>query len=371
MLVGNGFNIELGGVDYLNKAIINRFLENAKAKDYSSVLYNNTIGNEEIAELLPGMYNELKKIIKGQYDQYCTSEDDKKLISLLQDRYSISVKIDEVGMEDYFVILRLFHIRFKDDDALIKNTHDGFCWQFLDAIYNNGQIQKVANTVLPAYQDYLKKKFEEYDNIYTVNYDKTVEIIANRPVHYLHGDFDTLLDQYDPNTLIGCYYQQKGVKNPVTAETGHIYCNALMGFSGSYKEEIMNIMDNGQFGVESILRMYEAGMTIQDLKKIERLKSSANEGERLAFGIINAKIHNPKLNMHQYPMKKFKAIQGEIHLLGISPFNDEHIWNVIFNNMNITDIVYYHHDDKAKIDMERTYTDTRISYRPDTEFWGA
>lgn len=203
ILVGNGFNIELGGVDYLNKAIINRFLTYSKTKDYAKILYNNTISNNEIAELLPGLYNELIKILKGQYDKYCGNNEDRKLISMLKSRYSLFVKIDEVGMEDYFVILRLFHIRFNDDENLIKSTHDGFCWQFLDAIYNEGRIQKIATTVLPAYKSYLKNKFYEYDDIYTVNYDKTVEAIADKKVHYLHGNFETLLDQYDPNTSIG------------------------------------------------------------------------------------------------------------------------------------------------------------------------
>lgn len=369
ILVGNGFNIELGGVEYLNKAIINRFLENIKIKDYSSSLYDHTITNEELAGLLPGLHDELKEIIKGQYDKYCTN-DDKKLISLLKGRYSPSVKIDEVGMEDYFVILRLFHIRFNDDDTLIKSTHDGFCWQFLDAIYNEGKIQKIADRVLPAYRDYLKKVFEQYDNIYTVNYDKTVELIADKPINYLHGNFETLLDQYNSDTLIGFYYHEEGVRNPVTDDKKHIYCNALMGFSGSYKEKVMITMENGQFGVESILRMYEEGMSIQDMKKIERLKNSTNKGEQLAFGIINAKIKNPKLNMHQYPMKAFKAIKGEIHLLGISPFNDEHIWNVIIENPDITNIVYYYHDDKAKKELESRYSDIRFHYSPDTEFWG-
>ena len=76
ILVGNGFNIELGGVDYLNKAIINRFLTYSKTKDYAKILYNNTISNNEIAELLPGLYNELIKILKGQYDKYCGNNED-------------------------------------------------------------------------------------------------------------------------------------------------------------------------------------------------------------------------------------------------------------------------------------------------------
>lgn len=239
ILVGNGFNIELGGADYLNSAIINRFIKNVKEKDYAALLYNNTVSNYELAGLLDGLYRELKKILNGQYDGYCKKDEDKKMISLLQGRYSMSVKIDEVGMEDYFVILRLFHIRFDDNADMIKSTHDGFCLQFLDAIYNEGQIQTIANTVLPAYRAYLKKKFDEYDNIYTVNYDKTVELIAERRVKYLHGNFETLLDQYDTNTPIGAYCQQKGIKSPVTDSTRHIYCNGLMGFSGTYKKHMI------------------------------------------------------------------------------------------------------------------------------------
>lgn len=370
ILVGNGFNIELGGIDYLNKAIINRFIENIKIKDYATTIYNNTISNDELAGLLPGMYEELKKVLKGQYDKHCTNEEDKKLISLLQERYSLSVKIDEVGMEDYFIILRLFHIKYNDDNIMIKNTHDGFCWQFLDAIYNEGLIQKIADTVLPAYRAYLKQRFDEYDNIYTVNYDKTVEMIAGKSVNYLHGDFETLLDQYDPDTPIGAYYQQKGEKNPVEESTKHIYCNGLMGFSGTYKEQIIDIMDNGQFGVQKILDMYQNGMSVQDLKKIERLKNSPNVGERLTFGIINAVINNPCLKMNVYPMKNFKAIQGEIHLLGISPFNDEHLWNAIINNKDIIKIVYFYHSEQAKKEMEKHFSDTRICYLPDSEFWG-
>ena len=62
ILVGNGFNIELGGSDYLNSAIINRFLKNVRTKDYATMLYNNTVSNDELADILPGMYRELKVI---------------------------------------------------------------------------------------------------------------------------------------------------------------------------------------------------------------------------------------------------------------------------------------------------------------------
>jgi len=371
ILLGNGFDIELGGRDYLNKSIINRLIKNIETKDYSTVLLNNEINNDELAALLTGLYDEFKKILNGQYDKYCITPDEISLLSMLKVRYGLSTKIDDIGMEDFFVILRMFHIRYNDGDDFIKSVHDGFCWMFLDAIYNEGHIQRIASTVLPAYKHYLTDSLANYDDIYTVNYDKTAEIIAGRDVYYLHGDFETLLDQYDTDTLIGRFYFDKGVVNPVTPTTKHIFCNGLMGFSGSYKEHMIQIMDNGQLGVESILEMYNAGMTVQDLKKLERLKNSQNEGDQLAFGTISAKINFPNLNMHQYPMKKFRLISGELHILGISPYNDEHIWNVIVGNSQLTKIVYYYHGIESKQILEKKYLDKRIVFAPDSVFWGA
>lgn len=39
-----------------------RRIENVKTKDYATMLYNNTVSNEELIDLLPGMYEELKKM---------------------------------------------------------------------------------------------------------------------------------------------------------------------------------------------------------------------------------------------------------------------------------------------------------------------
>ncbi|MFB0921385.1 MAG: hypothetical protein QMB62_10990 [Oscillospiraceae bacterium] len=343
ILLGNGFDIELGGRDYTNKSIINRLIKNIETKDYSNTLLNRKIGNDELKVLLPGLYDEFKKMLKGQYDKYCTDAKDISLLTMLKTRYGLSTQIDEIGMEDFFVILRLFHTRFHDGADFIKSTHDGFCWMFLDTIFNEERIQKIASTVLPAYKRYLAATLGAYDSIYTINYDKTAEIIAEKEVYYLHGDFETLFDQYNPDTLIGRYYCEKGVANPVNSATKHIYCNGLMGFSGAYKEHIMEIMDNGQFGVESILKSYNEGMAVQDLKKLERLKNSPDEGEQLAFGIISAKINFPHLGMHQYPIKKFRSITSELHIIGVSPYNDEHIWGSIIGNPRLTKIIYYYH----------------------------
>lgn len=78
--------IELGWTEYLNGAIINRFIKNIKTKDYAALLYNNTVSNNELADILAVMHEELKKILNGQYDSCCTKDEDKKLISTVSFR---------------------------------------------------------------------------------------------------------------------------------------------------------------------------------------------------------------------------------------------------------------------------------------------
>lgn len=371
ILLGNGINIELGGRDYTNAAIIDRAVENIKTKHYSTLLFNSEISDSEFLTIFTEIPNILHAIVRGEYDKYCVSDEDKDLAARLKSQYSCNTILHDIGMEDFFCIIRFFHLKFNDPEDMIKSTHDGLCWVFLDAIYFGGRIQRISQTVLPAYLTHLQESLEDFDEIYTVNYDKTAESIAARPVRYLHGDFDTLLDQYRPDTLIGRYYEDSCVKNPVAPETEHIYCNGLMGFSGSYKSRMMQIMEDGQFGADSILRLYKAGMSIQDLKKLERLKNSDNEGERLAFGIINAKIQHPELDMHRYPMHDFRHISGELYVIGMSPNNDDHIWNAIMQNTALTQIVYFYHSISSVDSVRERYTDARLVFMPDSTFWGA
>lgn len=367
ILIGNGFNVHLGGSDYSNKAIINRLIENTNNKDYSSTLFANKISNTENAQLLPGFFNELQSILNGDYDKYCRNDNEHNLIALLKERYSETSKIDDVGMEDYFVILKLFHLRFDDPIDIIKSTHDGLCWEFLDAIYNEGEIQKITETMEEDYKEFLKERFSTYDEIFTVNYDKNIEMISGCQVKHLHGDFETLLDQYDESTPIGAYYKKIGKPNPASKSNSHIYSNCIMGFSGVYKEHIIDVMDNGQLGADSILLKYNCGL-ISD-EKLSELKKSKNDNDRLAFGIIEAVIDNPSLKMHTYPMKDFKNISGEIHLLGISPSNDEHIWDSILKNSQITKIVFYYNSERSRKTIEGMFNDKRIECVSKDLFW--
>lgn len=369
ILIGNGFNIEIGGEEYLNRSIINRVLNNVKTKDYATKLFENSITNAELEALLPGMYDQLRRILCGEYDGVITDSEDKALISTLKSRYNIkNVRIENVGMEDYFIILRLYHKLYNDNEGMIRSTHDGFCWMFLDAVYNEGKIQNLFNQMDPETREFCKKRLDEFDSVFTTNYDCNIEKISGTIIYYLHGDFSTLWDQYDPTTLIGYCWLKEGNKNPVNGSNNYIYSNALMGFSGSYKEHVMDILENGQKGVEYVLELYKNNVSNLE-KTIEKYRCSKTEEERRTYHMLLALRENPELCIHRYPMKEFKHLKGELYLLGISPSNDEHIWNAILKNPDLTKIVFYYHRETSKQKMQEMFSDVRLVYKSEKEFW--
>ena len=162
-----------------------------------------------------------------------------------------------------------------------------------------------------------------------------------------------------------------------------IVYNTYQAVSGAgYKG--VNDLKNGIENFDKELSIFENQKTSYELQKFNvsifnnciphidmLLDNGYSKEEEKMINETRKILNNPNLKMHIYPMKKFKGIQDEIYLLGISPFNDDHLWNAIINNRSITKIVYYYHSDKARKEMEEHFSDTRITYLPDTVFWGA
>ncbi|MGB4660114.1 MAG: hypothetical protein WBI07_13110 [Mobilitalea sp.] len=57
----------------------------------------------------------------------------------------------------------------------------------------------------------------------------------------------------------------------------------------------------------------------------------------------------------EYYFDEFENIQGELHIIGMSPNNDAHIFNSILSNTHITKIVFYYHTDKERQFIEGNY----------------
>lgn len=43
----------------------------------------------------------------------------------------------------------------------------------------------------------------------------------------------------------------------------------------------------------------------------------------------------------EYPIELFSSIEGELHILGLSPNNDSHLFKIINDNPAISHVVYF------------------------------
>ncbi len=368
ILVGNGINIEFGGKDYCNSGIIRRLLSNLNTKNYSD-MFANKVTNQELIQVIYGLHKELRNVLKGNYDCFCNSDEERFTLERIKQQYNFRTSMFDIGMEDYFFILKVYHNSFNDPQDLIKGTYDGICWLLLDAIFNNGNIQNIYENIKATKREKLRNIFSEFDNVFTVNYDCNVKKISDKHVYYLHGDFNTLLDQYNPDTLIGRMYLEKGEKNPVLNGNKHIYCNGIMGFTGTFKQNTMKIFENANLGIEQMMQRIEEGLTKEDEEKIENMKNSTDEKMQFAYDLIQTKLKFPKLSFQEYPSNKFKSISGELSIVGLSPNNDEHLWNMIRENHHLKKITYYYKSTDDKSAIADLYPSMNIVTVPVYELW--
>lgn len=198
-------------------------------------------------------------------------------------------------MEDYFYALKWFNNGYPDGDEIIKLTFQGLKQLFLDSIYNDGKIEKLYINMQS-----FSRELEQFDSIFTVNYDTNLDKLSTQKVYHLHGSFAELDDTYRINTIVGKLAIKKKPTLGVIVGKEYLFCNAIMGYSGQYKYEQM-----------------------------------------LRYKKINESLNDKSLQVHEYPIDKFQSICGELHIIGMSPNNDSHIFSMINNNTNISKVVFY------------------------------
>lgn len=310
VLIGNGINVNYGGNDYTNGKIIERLMDNlSNVARYESV-FKGTVSAEELLGLVKGLNDIFNKMIKESIFSLRRTETEDEMRSLIDisRRYKgKSFELLEVGMEDYFFVMKWFNNGYSDGAELSKCVFDGLKWLFLDSIYNDGKIEELYKEMTP-----FAKELSRFNKIFTVNYDTNLDKLTSNTVYHLHGSFSKLDDTYRPETIIGLLASQKDNPPQIVRGKEHMYCNAIMGYSGEYKYKQM---DNYRF--------------------------------------INSKLTDKTKAAHEYPIEEFRSIEGELHIIGMSPSNDNHITNMINSNPNISSVIFYCIDTEAFTEAKR------------------
>ncbi len=297
ILVGNGFNIQFGGVAYSSEYIMKRIQYKNLFGGYQE-LFSRVLKDSEIQSILLNFVSVANEIRNGLYDSYSKDSDTQNALLDYKKRYKCSISEPyHIMLEDWFFIIHMF--LQKNDDIPDKGAVKlGFERLILDGIYNGGMIQEL-------YQKFpktLKKFLSEYDHIFTLNYDNNLELSTGNTVYHLHGSF-SVISQENKTVAIPGYE--------------HCFCNALLHYSGELKYR------NAKF----------------------------------CHAFIELPAWHKKVTEYYFDL--FENIEGELHIIGMSPNNDDHIFKCIIGNKKISKVVFYYHSIEQKEYIESTF-DKRI-----------
>lgn len=335
ILVGNGIDIQFGGKAYSNTFIMNRIMFNVRTGKYSS-LFNNMVSESNIENIFKGLIGYANTILSGKYDNLPQKEisdavhDFKKRFT----GKSEFKRYKEIPLEDWFLMLQLFFVDNPDLINQINATKQGFEQMVLDAIFNDGCIQSIYKSVGKK----VRKFFNSFDKIFTLNYDNNIEMLCGKEVYHLHGSFSDWADSVNPHTFQG-FCRNTSSLSVVVHGFEHCYCNALLHYSGIMKYR----------HAESNRILNQTICELREQKKNGNPEYSKSLANAKALFPNNASsmesfvdYSNPVLSSN-YHFTDFQNLTGELHIIGISPQNDSHIFCCI-NESNISKVVYYYYD---------------------------
>lgn len=346
ILIGNGININFGGKAYTNDYIIKRILFNARANRYD-LLFNGEISGDEIASIFVGLATWANAISDGKYDAIIPAEE-KPILEDFKARYNWKLShYYEVGLEDWLFILHVYFLKNADIADNWSSAKQGFERMMLDAIYNDGDIQEIHKVMGKP----VKRWLLEFSNVFTLNYDNNIEDLIKRPVFHLHGDFRTPANSENPQTLIGHIRKIKGENVDIPHQFEHCFCDALFDYAGEHKYDIALAFEKG---AEGLLSLEKSGVpSVLFPAQIEELLRAHKEHPELTFG-------------SNYHFTEFRELAGELHIIGMSPNNDSHIFKLI-DESNIEKVVFYYYSEREA--KKRLPIHQKVEYMSAQELW--
>lgn len=337
LLIGNGFDVQLGGDDYLNKWIIVRMLAKAKMGKYD-ILFTKKgetdplITGDEIITLLNNLIKFANDIREEIYDAAVAEYGDKELEETLQDfknYHDVPItSVEEIGMENWFMIFLIYLLTQKDILDQYGLVKQGFERMICDAIFCEGNIQSLHRHI----NKNTKLFLNEHDSIFTLNYGNEIEKATGKTVFHLHGDFSSNHPSEDESNAVGFLRIQNGENVDLPLEFQHCNNTAILDFSGNKKYKYATTMTKANCEFERIKLMAHENQE----KYIQFLDKLPLEHQE----IVKAGVENDLSLGVDYYFEKLENLSGELEIIGLATQNDKHIFKSI-EKSNIEHITFY------------------------------
>lgn len=368
LLVGNGINIQFDNFNYTTQQIVLRILKNCDRDDFPAPIIVDP--PYLLKNYLGVLYLKARDIVLGEYDNYANCTAERESIKLFKDRYSDkiqNIRMTDIGFEDYYLIHDLVCHKTNTQNPHKFNIRESMKIAYLHAIYNDGKLNKLFLQYPDKFINYLKG----FDNIFTTNYDSNIESATGYTIYHLHGQFDKKAEVYNINSfrnqLPDCPVQEIDIDE----NYAYLYSNSLTTYCGEYKEFQITQHSLANSAINKMAKYYKSNP-----KAKEEIDGWTKDTNKLLANLgysIQLKVKNPELHFSEdYYFDKFKIIEGTLEILGLSPWNDFHIFESI-DNSSIDRCIYYYFN-KEQCDtllklLPNLHKNNCIEFKSVTEFW--
>lgn len=368
LLVGNGINIQFDNKSYSTQQIVLRILKNCDRDDFPAHII---VNEPYLLKIYIGqLYLQAREIIQGHYDTIANCAAERDSLKAFKEQYGSRIntlRITDIGFEDYYLIHDLVCHKYNMGNPDQFYSREAMRIAYLLAIYNEGKI----NTLYTQYPAKFASYLNGFDSIFTTNYDSNIDSVVSSDVLHIHGQFDKLADVYDENSFRNQLPDCPVRTNPIDENYWYLYSNALTTHCGAYKEFQVNQSPQANATIEKMAATYSTNPAIR--AQIDAWTSEENILLANTGYAIQLKAAHPELRFSEnYHFDELRAITGELEILGLSPWNDFHIFEAI-NATPITHCVYYFFSadqcDRVKELLPRLCQENKIEFRSAKEFW--
>ena len=359
LLVGNGLIIQYGGTSYLNSEIVKRAFQLTRKEDFPEFAVP-----REIDGYILRLHSELKKILKGKFDEFAVLSQEPELLSEIKNKYKRKTKYFEIGIEDYLFLHQLFSRKKK------INNPDRFYIQehirrfFLHSIYNEGKV----NLVYKKFPEKICHYFYQFENIFTTNYDKNIDIFTGEKVYHIHGEFEVLDNPYNPESLRNQMIDAPLNSAPDITGYEYLFSTAMMSYSGDIKKSMATSSKTTNEAIRKMADKYDTDP--KAAAAIEELKNKGDTiGQNIYDSIMKTRANKTKGYIERDSISKLSSIEGNLDIIGLSPYNDQHIFSEIRDNQGLDYIRYYFFEESEIPLVKIGLQGKEIKFQSVKEFW--
>lgn len=366
LLVGNGVNIQFDRNNYTSREIVYRILKNFDREDWPS----HVIGFPAylLKCYLGVLYLIVYDAIDGKYDRFAFGSLAKSLDSFKAQYRNMqeTLKMTDIGFEDYYLLHELFCHDHNWGNEKRYHIKKAMTMMYLYAIFNDGKLNELYKMYPRKFVAYLKN----YDSIFTTNYDNNVDSVVDIQVYHIHGQFDKLAAEYDENSF-QVQLSDSVKKSIVDSKYYYLYSNAISTHCGNYKEFQVNMYHLANDGLKKLVAGYRKNATIK--RDVDNWIYDKNEIVAMMGKAVRRMVSNQDLSFEDhYHFEKLAKISGELEILGLSPWNDFHIFETI-NSLCLSVCVYYYFSEseceKVKVLLHRLNNSGALRFENVENFW--